>query len=105
MTILPAVYTSERSPSGRVHYQGVELECAAAMPWVEAAAISSLSRLYGDPRSTDTRMDRRSLVDFTEQFVQGFKGEAAFAMHNGLSLEGMLTSDWRKLNNSAIEPT
>jgi hypothetical protein len=97
MTVMEPVYTSDRGMQGHIPYQGTELDVADAMPWVEAAAARAIYKIYATPTyDWDARLDKRSLLDTAEQFVNGFKGEAAFAMHYGQSLDGMLEGDWGK---------
>lgn len=89
--ILPPTYTP---PRGYPHERGVELDVAAAMPWIEAATACRGYEEYADPRRRDNRMDCRSFLDTCDQFVTGYKGEAAFAMHYGLPIDGLLVKAW-----------
>ena len=96
MTILAARYSPDPSPLNSTAYRGVQLNVVDAMPWVEAATSMRLHAQYGQPGRSDARLDRRSLIESCEQFVNGYKGEAAFAMHYGLPIEGMLNDNWTR---------
>ena len=91
MTVLPAVYTPPPTVIGATPYRGVRLDVTAAMPWVEAAACRVMYRQYGDHRQRDRRYDARTLIESAEQWVTGYQGEAAFAMHYGLPIDTLLT--------------
>jgi len=39
-------------------------------------------------------LDARTLIESAEQWVTGYQGEAAFAMHYGLPIDCLLVDDW-----------